>query len=167
MADDTGSEQTISGRDDDLFRPTLGAEPAYDPLPWNPESHFYVAFFGGVVAVTMIAFLNARRLHAGRGVGVRILLLGLAAFALVVGGGFYVDAAVTDSENVARYGRFASRVAGVVLHFLVLRQLTRATRRFHVVRGENFEPLWVPGIGAVILGGIVSAAAMSAVLEGA
>ncbi len=47
---------------DELLRPTIGAGVDMSVRPWRPMSQTYVAFFGGVIASTVIAFLNARRL---------------------------------------------------------------------------------------------------------
>ena len=53
---------------DDLLRPTLTRPQTVQKPPYRVSSMGYVAFFGGVLAVTIVALINARRcdLVAGR-----------------------------------------------------------------------------------------------------
>ena len=149
--------------DADLFRPTVegGGEP-YDRLPWRPDSNFYVAFFGGILPATAIAFFNARRLAAPDAAR-RILLAGAVAFGLFLAGAYTIDQQVADAETARRFTRLGIRIAGVLLHFVFLALLKRAWRRFQVVRGDDYAPMWGPGLGAVIGGSLVQTAGSLAI----
>lgn len=151
-----------SGRQDsDLFQPTVEDAPVYERVPWNPDSNFYVAFFGGIVPATAIAFFNARRLEAPD-VAWRVLALGGVVFALFLAGAYNIDRQVLDDETARRYARLGIRIAGVLLHFAFLAMLKRPWRRFQIARGGDPAPMWGPGIGAVIGGSLVQAAGVLA-----
>src|SRR5262245_6472797 len=114
---------------DDLLRPSLqGFEPpgaGGGPPPWHLGSQFYIAFLGGPLAATIIAWLNASRLdivphrrlaillggvgatlaaafavsHFGLGVGhesMRFVRVGWRALALILCGVFYLMQKSTD-----------------------------------------------------------------------
>ena len=52
---------------DELLRPTIAAGVDPKVQPWRLNSQAYVAFFGGVIAATTIAWLNSGRLGVERG----------------------------------------------------------------------------------------------------
>jgi hypothetical protein len=151
------------GPDRGLFEPTVTGGAEYDPLPWTPDSNFYVAVFGGIVPATAIAFLNARRLHAPD-VARRILVVGLVAFTLFLAGAYNLDREVVDAETARRYARLGVRIAGVVVYFVFLSLLKRPWRRYQVVRGDDHARMFGPGLAAVIVGGFVQAAPMLAIM---
>ncbi|MEV8371340.1 hypothetical protein AB0P21_01330 [Kribbella sp. NPDC056861] len=139
---------------DDLLRPTIGADVDMSARPWRLMSQAYVAFFGGVIATTVIAFLNARRL----GVPVRgrwqIALSGLAGLLLVafvlemLTGEVSVLSAVDSSGT-----RVVIRVIAVLTCLLQLRIQQPMDRAFQL-RGAEYKSLWLPGLAAVIGGGL-------------
>lgn len=47
---------------DELLQPTVTQAAPSGHLPWRLHSQFWVAFFGGIPAVTAIAWINARYL---------------------------------------------------------------------------------------------------------
>ncbi|MGZ5431946.1 MAG: hypothetical protein ACXWH7_03390, partial [Thermoanaerobaculia bacterium] len=108
---------------DDLLRPTVAASVRKGPLPWRVSSQFWVAFFGGIPAVTAIAFLNARRLGASARRQQWILLAGLVAVAAFIA----LFAWIRGMEDGARTMRIVGRVLAVVL-FLVLARIQRERR---------------------------------------
>ena len=80
----------------DIFRPSLQGHDSVGRLPqerpWRLYSQFFVAFFGGVLAVTAIAYLNGKRLGLSDArlrviivLGVLTLLISLAALSYVLG----------------------------------------------------------------------------------
>ena len=154
----------MAGRQDpDLFQPTVGEAPAYDPRPWRPDSNFYVAFFGGIVPATVIAFVNARRLHAPQ-IAWRILAAGAVAFALFVAGAYNLDQRGADVETARQYARLGARIGGVVLHFAFVALLKRPWRRYQAVRGDDYSPMWGPGFGAALGGGFLQAGVLLAIM---
>lgn len=132
---------------DDLLQPTI-APAEKRPLPWRVSSQFWVAFFGGIPAVTAIAFLNARRLglSASRqrwivGAGVIGMVISIALMGWLT----------MSMEDGRRTGRIATRVLAVVL-FLVLARIQRDEDGRHQVFGSGeYASLWLPGILATVI----------------
>jgi hypothetical protein len=99
-----------------LLTPTLEGYVPRDATaarPWRLGSQVYVAFFGGILAVTAIAYLNALRLRAPAGVRAGIVAIGalglavlLVVAAVVFGGGSAPDGArpALTLVGVAAYG---------------------------------------------------------------
>ncbi len=134
---------------DELLRPTITANVDLSVRPWRLMSQAYVAFFGGVLAVTLIAFLNARRLGVDAGRQRQILAVGLVALV--------VSAAVVVflTEDEANSGlRVATRVVAVVCCLVQLR-IQRPMDRAFQLRGTDYKSLWGPGIAAVLGLGLV------------
>ena len=75
-------------RQDACFRLVIGqlADELVDMSvrPWRLMSQTYVAFFGGVIASTVIAFLNARRLGVEAARRRLILLVGAGGLVAVI-----------------------------------------------------------------------------------
>lgn len=135
---------------DELLRPTV-AEAPRRRLPWRVTSQFWVAFFGGIPAVTAIAFLNARRLGSSARRQQWIVVAGLAAMAAFVA----LYAWLRGTDDGARTMRIASRVLAVVL-FLVHARIQREDDGRHQVFGSGqYAPLWIPGILAAVISGLL------------
>ncbi|WP_319463317.1 hypothetical protein [Micromonospora sp. RTP1Z1] len=65
---------------DDLLAPTITpAAYAERRPPWRPGSLIYPAVFGGALAATVLALVNARRLRLPTGATLAIVGTGLAA----------------------------------------------------------------------------------------
>jgi hypothetical protein len=135
---------------DELLRPTIGADIDQSVRPWRLMSQAYVAFFGGVLAVTLIAFLNARRL--GVQASKRRLILALGAVGLVIAGAVVV--LLTDELAVSSGLRVAIRVVAVVTCLAQLRIQQPMDRAFQL-RSSEYASLWGPGIGAVLGCGLI------------
>lgn len=139
---------------DELLTPTLGeqtARPASLERPWRLGSQVYVAFFGGVLAVTAIAILNARRLGmAGRslwlmgGVGAAGLACSLTAVALIG------DGSGSSSRVPARI--VALLVCGVL--YLLQRRADRVYH-YHARAEDPYAGLLGPGLIACFTVGIL------------
>ncbi|MGZ5442910.1 MAG: hypothetical protein ACXW31_07540 [Thermoanaerobaculia bacterium] len=136
---------------DDLLRPTVAASVRKGPLPWRVSSQFWVAFFGGIPAVTAIAFLNARRLGASARRQQWILLAGLVAVAAFIA----LFAWIRGMEDGARTMRIVGRVLAVVL-FLVLARIQREDDGRHRVFGSGeYASLWLPGVLATVVSAVL------------
>ncbi len=137
---------------DELLRPTVGAGVDMSARPWRLMSQTYVAFFGGVLASTTVAFLNARRLGVDVAKRRLILLTGLVGLLAVIG----VFVLLYDDVGVTSGLRVSIRVVAVLCCMLQLR-LQRPMDRAFQLRGADYGSLWGWGI-AVTIGGAVAEA---------
>lgn len=125
------------------------------PAPFNLGSLLYVGFFGGPLAVGLIAWIQARRLRLGASVQRLLWVLTLAG---VAGVGATV-LAVSSVESFADLGtnllfRRANNLWGLLGWMTVDRLLGGADRRYAVRDTNDAEPrssLWMPGLAAVFL----------------
>ena len=148
-------------RDADLFSPSLTQsvrrELPAGSRPWRLDSQFYVAFFGGPLAVGAIGVLNGKRLGLSRE---RLLALGGIGLA-----GFVAVVVVVVVADIGTRGRILLAVAGVA-SFLVARELQKdANRIYGLSRNEDqaYDSLLRPGLAAVLLSAFVSLAVLAAV----
>lgn len=135
----------MTGAPDDLFSPTLQDQEAPRPdaaRPWRVGSQVYVGFFGGAIAVGIIAFLNTYRLRLPD--RSRLLVAGAALAGL----------GVTVTMLAAGVPRPSWQLGGVVTYGLVYLIQRRADRAFEIFGGEH-ESLVGPGILAALLGWFV------------
>jgi hypothetical protein len=109
----------------------------------------YPAFFGGPVAVTVLAAINARRL-GGSG---RVVSLICAAGAVALSAQLLV-AAFFLQETSASVQRFSYSLAGVAV-WGVAQYLQRRPFRVFLLRGGKPASLWGPGIGMVIVSALL------------
>ena len=145
---------------DELLRPTIGAGVDMQVRPWRLMSQTYVAFFGGVIASTVIAFLNARRL--GVDATKRRLILITGAVGLVA---VSIMFALLHGDGGLTSGlRAAIRVVAVVCCLIQLR-IQRPMDRAFQLRGSDYGSLWVPGIAATVGGAVVEALILVLVAE--
>jgi hypothetical protein len=135
---------------DELLRPTIGADVDLSVRPWRLMSQAYVAFFGGVIAVTMIAWLNARRLGVPARGRWLILLSGLGGFGL----GAVVLQLLTDEVTIVSETRVVIRVIAVLTCLVQLRIQQPMDRAFQL-RGAQYKSLWLPGLAAIVVGGVL------------
>lgn len=160
----SGSEH---GRDD-LLQATVGDDHRVFEPPWRVASQIYVAFFGGSLAVTVIAWVNARRLRMEDRSRLWILVAGAIAIAAT----FALYLAILDpSEEIAlasmggrRWARWGSRIVAVVLWIVLARIQNPAARRYQVRGDGEYSSLWLPGLGAVFGLGFIQAAVLLGVL---
>jgi hypothetical protein len=135
---------------DELLRPTIGTGVDMSVRPWRLMSQTYVAFFGGVIASTAIAFLNARRLGVATAKRRLILLTGAVGLAVVL----VVFALLTSAGSTNSALRVAVRVVAVVCCLVQLR-IQRPMDRAFQLRGTDYGSMWAPGIAATIGGGML------------
>jgi len=144
---------------EDLFEPSLQEELRVRELgegerPWRLGSQFYVAFFGGALAVTAIAWLNARRLGAPRETQRWILVLGAIGVLASVAVSWMIF-----GRDLGRSLRIAYRVVAVLLAG-ALYKLQQRPDRVYAFRtpgdgDEQYDSLWGPGLVAAFVGGVV------------
>ncbi len=150
----------------DLLTPSLGGHGPADarggPRPWRLGSQVYVAFFGGVIAVTAIAFLNALRLNADRRRRIAILAAGAAGLAACI-----VFAALYGDEVDGSGLRLGTRAISLVAFGGMYLAQRSPDRVYHYYTGnvsddDDYESLWVPGLIAALVGGIALALIVAA-----
>jgi hypothetical protein len=148
--------------DTDLFAPSLTQtglrELPAGSRPWRLGSQFYVAFFGGPLAIGAIGFLNGKRLALSQHRLWAIAGAAIAGFLALV-----VAAVVIDPGGRARV---LVAVAGVV-SFLGIRELQKDPDRLYGLNrdeGDAYDSLWGPGLAAVLVCGIAQAIVLVAVL---
>ncbi|MFF0341224.1 hypothetical protein [Kribbella sp. NPDC004875] len=134
---------------DELLRPTIGAGVDMSVRPWRLMSQTYVAFFGGVLASTVVAYLNSGRLGVDAAKRRLILLTGLVGLAAVIA----VFALFDSDADVTSGLRVSTRVVAV-LCFLVQLRLQRPMDRAFQLRGTDYGSLWGVGIAATIGGAV-------------
>lgn len=133
---------------DELLRPTVQGPIGTSEKPWRLNSQSYVAFFGGVLASTTIAVVNAKRL--GVPPDKRRLMIGVGALAFVVA--VLVGAVLAGDGSSA--ARVSTRVVAVVAILGLIRFQQPMDRAFARRSGE-YASLWGPGLLAVFTLGIV------------
>ena len=152
----------------ELFAPSLQgyAAPATQDQPWRLSSQFWVAFFGGVLAATLIAWQNGKRLGLAADRLRLILLVGAAGLLLVLGLTFIlVPEGAARLTGASRSGvRLGGRIVAV-LAYLVFYQLQKGADRIYQYRsGGNYGSLWRPGLIAVFAWGTLQAILTASVL---
>jgi hypothetical protein len=141
-----------------LLRPTIGADIDQSVRPWRLMSQAYVAFFGGVLAVTLIAFLNPRRLGVEASKRWLILALGVAGLVIAV----VVVVVLADELDLSSGLRVAIRVVAVATCLAQLRIQQPMDRAFQL-RSSEYASLWWPGVGAVFGCGLIEVALLAGV----
>jgi hypothetical protein len=150
----------------DLLTPTLQEHvprPRGAERPWRLGSQVYVAFFGGVLAVTAIAYLNAMLLGAPARVRAGIVAIGVAGLAVVVG----LATLLLGGDSVPDGAWAALTLVGVAAWggmFLLQRPWDRIYRTFAPGEDEDelYESLLGPGLVAMVVGFFVHAIIVSA-----
>jgi hypothetical protein len=153
---------------EDLFTPTLQDHvPRHERSafqPWRLGSQVYVAFFGGVLAVTPIALINAGLLGTPARVRAGILACGAAGLAVVV----LLVSLLLSGDDVPDGARPALTLVGVAAWggmYLLQRPWDRVYSSFARDEDEDelYESLVGPGLVAVIVGFLVQTAIVTAV----
>ena len=156
MSDGGGQGSRERGGLDELLQPTLAEQRAHTPSidrPWRLGSQVYVAFFGGALAVTAIAILNARRL----GLPAKTQWIMGAVGAAGLAGALLVVASIGgDSGSSARVPARIVALAAYGLLYLLQRRADRVYH-FHAKSGDPYDSLLGPGLIACFTLGIVEA----------
>ncbi|MGE5689150.1 MAG: hypothetical protein ACM33B_01205 [Pseudomonadota bacterium] len=148
--------------DDELLSPSLGGYVAPKERPWHTGSIFYVAFFGGILAGAVLAWINAGRLPVSRRRRLAVPVLGALGLLATILAALAFDLSRGDAI------RFATRIVGVA-GFVAIYWLLKPAERVYVTFGpdddEAFESLWLPGVLATFGLGAVQAAIVYAILS--
>lgn len=136
---------------DDLLQPSVTSNPApARRKPWRVRSQVWVAFFGGILAVTAIALLNAKRLGmSGRQ---RWLMAGAGLVAMAILFALWLRLPpASDYITFLRGGRdlrIYARVIAVALFLLFAAMQKRAESQHLVFAGGEYASLWGAGLAA-------------------
>jgi len=125
---------------DELLRPTIAAGVDPKVQPWRLNSQAYVAFFGGVIAATIIAWLNSGRLGVERGKRWLIVATGVLGLAVVV----TLFAVLNDDGERTQSLRIFVRVIAVLCILAQMRWQRPMDRAFQL-RGADYHSMWVLG----------------------
>ncbi|MFC9688488.1 hypothetical protein ACFTSF_08115 [Kribbella sp. NPDC056951] len=144
---------------DELLRPTISS--AVDPKvqPWRLNSQAYVAFFGGVIAATIIAWLNSGRLGVERGKRLMIVGTGVVGLGAVIALFALLN---PDGERTSSL-RIVVRVIAV-LCILVQMRWQRPMDRAFQLRGTDYHSMWVLGPILVVTCAIAEALLLALVV---
>jgi hypothetical protein len=148
----------------DLLTPTLQEHVSHpgDSRPWRLGSQVYVAFLGGLLGATAIAYFNAMLLHAPVRVKTGILAIGAAGLAVVI-----ALAALLLGDSTPGGARLAITLVGVVAWggmFLLQRPWDRIYSSFahETDEDELYESLIGPGVLVSIVGYLANGVIVSA-----
>ncbi|TDC17337.1 hypothetical protein [Kribbella albertanoniae] len=144
---------------DELLRPTIGERVDPKVRPWRLNSQAYVAFFGGVIAATIIASLNARRLGLDRGKRWMIIGTGVVGLTAVIA----LYALLNDDGERTQSLRIVVRIVAV-LCILVQMRWQRPMDRAFQLRGTDYHSMWVLGPILVVVCAIVEALLLALVV---
>lgn len=148
----------LPGVKDDLLQPTVQALPTTGGKPWRVMSQGYVAFFGGVIASTVIAFLNAGRLGAAPRQRWFVAGVGLAGLAVTI-----PLVVVLYDPDTSSTTKLVSRVVAV-LACLAQAWLLRPLDRAFQIRDGEYGSLWKAGFAAVIGCGLAEVLLLAAAI---
>jgi hypothetical protein len=141
---------------DELLRPTIGAGVDLKVRPWRLKSQIYVAFFGGPIACTVIAFLNARRLGVDAAERRTILVAGAIALTVSTAAYIFLEDLLGSEDPYAMVPTIAATAIAMICSLIQQRRQRPMDRAFQL-RGAEYRALWGPGIAATIGGGILDA----------
>jgi len=151
-------------RREGLISPTLQdhAPPRTADSPWALGSQVYVAFFGGALAVTAIALVNARRLGLPKKSRVAIGATGGAAFvaSIAVAALLFSGGGDGDAPSGLRVAVQLVGIAGWGIQYLIQRPWDRLFQAFDE---REYDSLLGPGLLAVLTLGLLQLGAVMAV----
>jgi hypothetical protein len=141
----------------ELLRPSMqDVRPlADDQLPWRLRAQLWIGFFGGALAVTAVAWENARRLGAPSATRSWILAVGGAGVIAATAVGCVLSSRPSSMGTLLAY-----RIIGIAVA-VILERLQRSPDRVHQYRraGWSDEDLYdgafAVGIGACLAGVVV------------
>jgi hypothetical protein len=140
---------------DHLLRPTLTDAPRVSTPPYRVSSMGYVAFFGGVLAVTIVAIVNARRFNLS--MKLQALMVGVAAVALA---GEVIAASLISGDQTPRLIRTVAALAAFGVFYWLQRSPERVYE-YHARQDEPFESLVPLGILVCLVPGLVELGVLS------
>ncbi|MCL5999644.1 MAG: hypothetical protein M1546_26815 [Chloroflexi bacterium] len=149
--------QTMELLSPSLQRYTPYGAGAEEARPWTMDGQLWIAFFGGVIPVTVIAYLNTRRLRipftqswkmiAAGGVGLCAVILITALPCLVSLPAFLTTSTLPLTA--------AGRLIALLVYVYLRRLQVSALRVYHWYYHGELSSLWGAGLAAVIILGLL------------
>lgn len=125
--------------------------------PWELDGQLWIAFFGGVLPVTVIAYLNSRRLLIPFTQGWKIIAAGVIGFCAAVFLAalprFVVLPAFLTSSSLPLTA--AGRLVALLVYLYQRRLQTSALRVYRWYRHSDLASLLGPGLLAIIFLGLL------------
>lgn len=138
---------------DELLQPTVARTRTPRKRPWHLQSQFWVAFFGGVPAITIITYINAGRL--GMPERKREWIAAIGVLATIA---FAAAAAIVGSPAERSALRIGGRVLAVVIYLLFAAMQRPADRHYLTLGSGEYAPLWNAGLVAILAGVVMNMA---------
>ena len=145
----------------DLFTPSLSEwrPTVQNRPPFRLNSQFWLALFGGPVAVTAIAVLNARRLQLSEAVvrrmvvgGILVTLLELGiAWAAIVGFGLDPD----RGARATLLPKWSYSLINLLWTAVLVHWQTAAARQYESFGRGEYASMWGPGFVAALVSALV------------
>ncbi|HYN88811.1 MAG TPA: hypothetical protein VER55_09785 [Ardenticatenaceae bacterium] len=137
----------------DLFRPSVQEArslPTGAP-PWRLQSQFFIAFFGGVLGITAIAYLNSRRLGLPKNRLRQILVIGLIAFIGVIALEYVnaVEGLPGGFRLRQSFLRVPGRIVAVVVCLVFNHFQSAADDLYQSQYGDAYSSMWKAGMIAI------------------
>lgn len=136
----------------DLLKPSLQDHQPYSEVhkPWALGGFIYVAFFGGMLPLIVLAYRNAKRLQIAPKTCRLMVVIGSVVLIALAVFAFYLPR--LPALNVAGSGvrtiRYAGRLLAVVSYFGIAALLRSASRVYE--SQYDYAPLLKPGLIAVL-----------------
>lgn len=140
---------------DELLTPSLQESANVHALPpgerpWHLSSLFYPAFFGGALAVAVLAWMNSVRLDTPDMTRRWIVVIGTAGVVTSAVVPYLINGGHLDSTTQLGY-----RIVGALTFAAVYRVLRSANRlytfRSPAAHEEMYDSLWAPGLTATLV----------------
>ncbi|MCP5101709.1 MAG: hypothetical protein GY943_39710 [Chloroflexi bacterium] len=158
--------------EDDLFSPSLQEETfaAHYKLkpPWRVQQQIWIAFFGGPVSATVVAFLNGHRLHLKQkelltmiAVGVIGVVVTIVTAVLLTDIQFSSDLFQSSTQQL----RYISRIVGVLTYLIFARMQKSADRIYHYRNNGKYDALLGPGLAIVLIAGTLQNVLISGIVN--
>ena len=148
---------------DELLQPTVKSPVVSGERPWRIGSQFWVAFFGGILAITVIAVINAARLGVSR--NVRYIMIGIAVVALGVLSWLWFQKPPAEDFmkfwTGARDMRTWSRIAAVAVYIIFAAIQRKPDARYRIFSSGEYSSLWGAGFAAVFILGMIQPLALA------
>jgi NADH:ubiquinone oxidoreductase subunit 2 (subunit N) len=122
--------------------------------PWRLSSQVWIAFFGGVLSIAIISYLNGQRLRLSPQRMRQIILVGVVGLIAVIITTYLLgQAGLSSLESAQRTQlRLVNRVIAVIA-YLILVRLQRPADRQYQAFSDEYDSLWIPGLLAIFVAG--------------